>query len=65
MPRRKEPKRELSIKIDEESIRDAMALWVEKYHGIEIDIKSIVFNTEKEIQATATKTPAEIENDNI
>ena len=61
MPRRKDPKRELAITLDEESIRDAMALWVKTYHGIEIEAKKIEVSTEGALSATFTKPPEEKE----
>jgi hypothetical protein len=57
MPRRTKPKRELGIIIDEESMRDAMTLWVKKFHGIEIDPRKIIINTEDGLSATFIKKP--------
>jgi hypothetical protein len=59
MPRKRNPKRELAIIMDEESIRDAMALWVKKYHGIEIDAKKIEVSTDGILSATFAKPPQE------
>lgn len=60
MPRRTEPKRDIKIGLDEESIRDAMALWIRTYHGIEIDAKKIEINAaEGGISASFIKKPEE------
>ncbi len=58
MPRRKEPTREVSIQINDENVRDALVLWVRKYHGVDLDIKQIELQlTEGKISATATQKP--------
>lgn len=57
MPRRTEPKREIGITLDEESIKDAMALWVRTYHGVEVDAKKIEINTEGGLSAKAVASP--------
>ena len=41
MPRVKQPKRIVEILLDEESVRDALALWVSTYHGIEVRANKI------------------------
>lgn len=56
MPRKT---RDITIKIDEESIKDAMALWVKTYHGVEIDAKKIEINTEGEVSAEVVATAKE------
>lgn len=62
MPRRKEPTREVSIHINDENVRDALKLWVHKYHGVELDIKKIKLElTEGKVSATAAHKPAEPE----
>lgn len=61
MPRRRTVKRGLAITLDEESIRDAMALWVKTYHGIDIEAKRFEVSTEGVLSATFTKPPEEKE----
>jgi len=58
MPRRKEPTREVSINISDENVRDALVLWVHKYHGIDLDIKQIELRFEEgKVTATAARKP--------
>lgn len=66
MPRKKDPPREMLIKLDAESIKDALSLWVRTHHGIEIDAKSFVFEIiEQQLtSAVATKRPRKAMYDN-
>jgi hypothetical protein len=60
MPRRKDPTRELSITINDEGIRDALVLWVAKYHGFSVDIKQIKMTIDEKgkISATVAQRPS-------
>jgi len=63
MPRRTDPKRELSITIDDESIRDALVLWTKKYHGFDVDLKQIklTLDDQGKVSATVARKPSEDE----
>ena len=65
MPRRKDPPREINIKLDEESIRDALSLWIHTHHGIIIDAKSFTFEIadQKLTSAVAKKRPRKVIHD--
>jgi|6_EtaG_2_1085325.scaffolds.fasta_scaffold50813_2 hypothetical protein len=61
MPRRTEPRREIGITLDEESIKDAMALWVKTYHGVNIDARNFELITEGGLSAKAIAVPSKQE----
>ena len=63
MPRRRQPTREVSININDQNVRDALVLWVSKYHGIDLDIKHIdlTIDDKGKITATAARKPSEKE----
>lgn len=41
MPSRPDKHREINIEVTEEAVEEALAMWITKYHGIEVDRKSI------------------------
>jgi hypothetical protein len=45
MPRRKEPTRDIEITIGQEAMQDALSLWIQRYHGIEVDPRTIEVKT--------------------
>jgi hypothetical protein len=45
MPRKTNKHRDIEIIVSEDAIEEALALWITKHHGIEIDRKSIVVTT--------------------
>lgn len=59
MPRRTDPKRELAITINDESIRDALVLWISKYHGFTVDMKQIklALDDQGKVSATVARKP--------
>lgn len=59
MPRPTEPKRVLEITVGEEDLKDAVALWLQRYHQIDIKAKSIEFDLHdgKLVGVKATKKP--------
>lgn len=48
MPRRVEPKRDLVVNINEESVREALQMWVRAYHGIQIETSTIEYDYDSE-----------------
>jgi hypothetical protein len=56
MPRRKDEHREIRIEVSEEAVEEALAMWITKYHGIEVDRKEVEVVTEDgKVQAKITK----------
>lgn len=56
MPRRTDEHREIRIEVSEEAVEEALAMWITKYHGIEVDRKSIeVASEDGKISAKITK----------
>jgi hypothetical protein len=65
MPRRTDEYREISIEVTEGAVEEALAMWITKYHGIEVDRKSIevVKGEDGSIHARITKRAKKIEAD--
>ena len=66
MPRRVEPKRDIIVNISEESVREALQMWIKTYHGIQIETSTIEYDYDSEtkqvkqvraLKRQARKTP--------
>lgn len=57
MPRRTDEHRDIEINVSEDAVDEALAMWITKYHGIEVDRKSIevIRSEDGKISAKITK----------